>query len=147
MGRKKSSGKATLSLERGEILMRTPYDQEFIDAFKNEMPRESRRWDKDLKVWKIQAAYDRELVEFLETWFDEVVFVDDSPPDPSPPPSVVVSSGTDVYGTILRSAPNDLIKEVCRKVLAANHPDRGGKQSDFIAVKSAWDVIKKERGL
>lgn len=141
----KSSGKATLTLERGEILMRTPYDPSFIDDFKNEIPRHARKWDPNLKVWKIQAAYDRELVEFLETWFDEVVFVDDSPPEPQ---VVVQTVGTeDAYSTVLRSCSDDLLKEICRKVLAANHPDRGGNQETFLAVKSAWDSIRKERKL
>jgi len=141
--RPKLSGKVTLTLERGEIIMRAPYDADFVDNFKNEIPREARRWDKDHKVWKIQAAYDKELIEFLEEWFDDVVFVGDEP-------EVIVVPGdaqSDPYGVILRNVPNDLLRDVCRKALSANHPDRGGNQEDFLAVKAAWDTIKKERKL
>lgn len=40
--------------ENGDLRLRTPYNNDFIDALKDLVDKDSRRWDRDAKHWWVK---------------------------------------------------------------------------------------------
>lgn len=140
-GPQKKATRATLWVEGGWIMVRTPYNPEFIDELKNEIPREARKWDTEEKIWKVDASYADDLEKLVRKFYGEPTVVQQE---------VLVTASApedDPYGMLLREAPNDVIKKVYLMIATKVHPDAGGSTESMTRVNQAWDAIKRERGL
>ena len=85
--------------------------------------------------------YLEEVAELLNWYYDRV---ETDLMDPVDAPE-----GHGVYGTLflLPSAPDELVKSAYRLLSMSYHPDRGGTTEQMSKLNSAYDEIKKERGL
>lgn len=135
------TGRATLWVKDGWIYVRTPYDRAFVDAFKTVVPPSDRRWDSAEKVWKAAAAWADEVEDVVTEYF--------GPPTVLEPEVVVLEAPAqhDAWSTMLRLAPDALLKNLYRQLVATHHPDRGGDPDRMVELNRAWAEISKERGL
>lgn len=143
MFNKKNDGRVTLWVKDGYIFMHSPFNREFIDEFKADIPANARSWMVNDKVWRVAASYHEDLLSVVRKHFGEPTVVE-------PEPQVVVQAaggGDDPYGAMLRVAPPDLLKKIYRLIAAEIHPDKGGKPDDMVALNNAWAEVKKEKGL
>lgn len=143
MGRR-SKGKvqgATLWIEDGWIMVRTPYDPDFVKDLKGKISAAHRRWDPDTKLWKVDPSQDDLLVEIVTEYFGEPTVLEDKEV------VVVAAEGEDPYGVLLRLAPDAILKKCYRLVATALHPDKGGSAEDMTRANQAWKAIREDRGL
>lgn len=131
---------ATLWLKDGWIFVRTPYDKTFVEKLKSTISSVYRRWDPAEKLWKVDPSQDEKLVELVTSFFGAPTILEDKEV------IVVAESTTDAYGTLLRLAPDDVLKKVFRLIAAAVHPDAGGTGEKMAQANSAWNAIKQDRG-
>lgn len=141
--------KATVWVEGGWIKLRAPYDKfktpDVNADMKSTLPRGTRRWSPDEKVWLIDPAYDEELMTVLNRHYDEVVVIE---PQPAvEPPQHASSISGDPYGAMLRLASDKTLAKVYRVIAAALHPDAGGDADAFKRLGEAWAAVKADRGL
>ena len=66
------------------LVLRSRYDPELVDAFKDAIPREYREWDKSAKVWRIDPDWGDLALQALTDI--GVSIVDKRPAVPSPTP-------------------------------------------------------------
>jgi len=140
--RKMANARATLWVKDGYIFVKTPYVEAFIQELKADIPYQSRVFLKVEKVWRVDAAYHEDLLSVVQKHFGEPTIL-----EPEQKIEVVASTEKDPFGAMLRVAPNDLLKKVYRMIAVEVHPDKGGKPEDMVTLNSAWEAVKKERGL
>ena len=51
----------------------TPYNPEFVDALKADVPYTHRLWDRTQRVWRIQSPYEYEVFELCRIYYDGAV--------------------------------------------------------------------------
>jgi hypothetical protein len=133
--------RATLWVKDGWIFCRTPYSESFIDDLKNEVPHHARKWDREEKVWKVEASFAEDLETIVRRYFGEPTVVQQE--------VLVVAQGAggDAYSDMLSAAPDDLLKKIHAMIVSKVHPDAGGSTEAMTKVNVAWAEIKKKRGL
>lgn len=57
---------ATIHLEAGNLILRTPYNRKLVDDLKNTIPPMGRRWDADKKVWVIGYMFAFDVVDVVK---------------------------------------------------------------------------------
>lgn len=141
MAKEKPPRGATLWLKDGWIHVRTPFSREFVDELKKKLSRAHRRWSPEEKVWMVDPSQDDLIVEIVTKYFGEPTVLENK--------EVVVVAGSeeDVYGQLLRLAPDDVLKKVYRLIATSLHPDKGGSAQAMTHANQAWGAIKKDRGL
>ena len=59
----------------GVTALKTPFDEDFLESFKERIPRESRRWDSDEKLWLIDEKFEKAAIliacEFFNIEYDD----------------------------------------------------------------------------
>jgi len=141
--------KATVWVEHGWIKLRAPYDKfktpDFNAELKSRLPKGTRRWSPEEKVWLIDAGWDEELMLVLNKHYDEVIVIE---PEPAvEPPRHLSSVNGDPYAEMLRLAPTAALPKVYRVIAAALHPDAGGDHAEFVKLGEAWEAVKADRGM
>jgi hypothetical protein len=116
----------------------TPYSREFVDALKRRVPSHARKWDKDSREWSVRIAYLDGVAALCRAHFGDVDIDRGDRPEPRL---------NDPFATILRAAPDAVLKRCFGLVVAAVHPDVGGDHDLMVRVNEAWAQIRKERGL
>ena len=56
------------------MLLDCPYNSEFIEDMKREVPSDERKWDNDKKMWWISDAYLDEVDALLFNYFEDTGF-------------------------------------------------------------------------
>lgn len=131
--------RATLWVKDGWIFCRTPYSEDFINDLKNEVPNHARKWDKEEKVWKVEAAFADDLERTVRRYFGEPTVLQQEVLVVAP------QSAGDAYSDLLRAAPDDLLKKIYAMVASKVHPDAGGSHEAMTKVNVAWSEIRKDR--
>jgi len=134
--------KATLWVKDGYIFCKSPYNQEFVQELKADIPGGCRVFMPIDKVWRVAAAYHEDLLSVVRKHYGEPTIL-----EPETTVTVVESTGKDPFGEMLRVAPPELMKKIYRLIAAEIHPDKGGKPEDMITLNAAWTEVKKEKGL
>jgi len=134
--------KATLWVKDGYIFVKTPYNPEFVQELKADIPSSMRTWMGVDKVWRIAAAYHEDLLSVVKKHYGEPTILEQETQV-----VVVGDTGNDPFGAMLRVAPDDVLKKVYRMIAAEIHPDKGGAPEAMIVLNTAWSEIKKERKL
>jgi len=58
-----------LSQDRSEFKIWTPFDQEFVDAIKEKLPKHARRWDANERCWRVDCYWFGNAQELLARYF------------------------------------------------------------------------------
>jgi len=134
--------KATLWVKDGYIFVKTPYNPEFVQELKADIPASQRVWMGVDKVWRVAAAYHEDVYSVVRKHYGEPTVIEQEP-------QIVVQGGPadDPFGALLRIAPDDVLKKVYRMIAAEVHPDKGAPAEAMVALNQAWSEIKKERKL
>jgi len=53
------------------IVLKTPFNREFVDDLKAQIPSSERRWDSYHKAWGVSAAYAEKAIELFECYFGD----------------------------------------------------------------------------
>jgi hypothetical protein len=138
----KPNDRATLWVKDGYIFVKTPYDPEFVQELKADIPSSCRTWMGVDKVWRIAAAYHEDLLSVVKKHYGEPTVLEQETQV-----VVVGDSGNDPFGAMLKVAPDEVLKKVYRMIAAEIHPDKGGKPEDMVTLNQAWAEVKKERKL
>lgn len=80
-----TTNRCQVTLENGSLVFRSPYIANLVEAIKS-LPYSERRWDSIRRVWIIDPAHGRQLVDWIELYANETISL------PAPPHSVM--SGT-----------------------------------------------------
>lgn len=64
---------SSLTLENGNLVVRTKYDQGFVAALKATIPSTSRTFDKEAKVWIVEPTYGDQVAKLISQFFGELV--------------------------------------------------------------------------
>lgn len=141
--RKMSKEKATVWVKDGWIHIRSPYNPNFVQTLKADIPTSSRKFDPIDKVWKVAAAYADDALDVIRKFYGEPVVLD------TEVKVVAAPSGDsdDPFGVMLKLAPNDTLKKVYALIAAKVHPDAGGKHEDMVALNDAWERVRRERSI
>lgn len=130
--------------QSGVLKIRCDFDSKFIESLKVHIPIKSRAWNKQTKTWEVEVAFLDTALHLMTKFFDHIVTPQfgkrnsalQNKPDESDP-----------YSTLLRLAPDDLVKKVYRELAKELHPDKGGDKDKIQKVIKAYERIKKERKL
>lgn len=141
--------RATVWVEDGYIWARVAWNAnkspQLNSRLKTRLPPGTRRWNPDKKAWQFDPAYDTELMEVLEEYCTEVHVLETEKEIVEVP----IPMGQDAFSQLFRLAPDALLRKFHRELVIAFHPDRigGGDNEKMITINSAWEKIRKERGL
>lgn len=58
-----------LSQDRTEFKIWTPFDQDFVDAIKEKIPKRARRWDPDERCWRVDCYWFGNAQEIIPKYF------------------------------------------------------------------------------
>jgi len=144
---------ATVWIEDGWIKVRWPFckrgrrelHHELRHDLKASIPYSSRKFSDTEKCWKVDVAYDTQLMEVLEAHCDEVVVLggEDEPAAPAALPA-----GDDPAASLLALCPDTTLPKVWRVIAAALHPDApAGDQERFVQASRAWEALRAARGV
>jgi len=122
-----------------EIMIRTPYDPEFVSAIKSAFHYADRRWDGDDKVWAVHRAQLPLLRKLLHRFYDQVEELGTLDPP-------MMAAAPCLYGDLLRHLPNDVLHKVYKTIVMEVHPDRRGGDLELCKqVNVAWDRLQGKR--
>lgn len=124
------------------IWARTPYNADFVNDLKDEIPKDYRRWDKEERVWVISYVYEKEILDLCSSYFDKVI-----------------QHGEKRYSTILSppayktlhllpSAPKEVVVAAYRVLARLYHPDLNKDKNATEKMKGinvAFDTIMGRR--
>lgn len=134
----------------------TPYDPDFVEALKLDIPSSGRRWLADDKLWRVEKLFEFRLLSLLKEFFDTVERVPLSELSGAasgrsgyrPGANGGADSLRQDYATLhlLPSAPAEVVKAVYRTLAKLKHPDAGGTTADMQHINAAYERIdEKER--
>ena len=92
----------------------TPYNAKYVEAIKNSLPRNARRWNPTLKLWAIDSQYKTRVEYLIKTYYGDRLIIKDE----STPLQQAVFSASKIAQDMLHSAqtefqnnadPNELI--------------------------------------
>jgi hypothetical protein len=141
-GGQKTASKATLWVKDGWIYIRTPFNADFIDDLKNDIPPRARKYLPVDKEWKVEAAYAEDVEKLVRKYFGEPTIVQNEVYVQGP-----AVSGDDPYARFLRACPTPVLAKLYKVAAIELHPDRGGDANAMAEVNAAWTEIKKDRGI
>jgi hypothetical protein len=101
-----------------EIWVKTPYDADFVESIKAEIPKEYRRWDSEEKVWAVSYLYEDDLIRLCKIYYDGVVQYGRQT-------YATVPQSPQAYATLhlLPSAPREVVMAAYRALSKLYHPD------------------------
>jgi hypothetical protein len=102
-------------------------------------------FDEKNKLWLISDNVISQTVANLKQWLSDLVFLDKTKRSAGAPARAQISQSAIFAETILSFLPPDELKSLTRKVHMSLHPDRGGKQEDFVKFNLALEGWEKNR--
>ena len=64
---------ATLTLENGELIVRTPYNAELVMSLKTAIPYAERQWDPKRKAWRVDPRHASRIAQLITQYLGEAV--------------------------------------------------------------------------
>src|SRR3990167_9002577 len=95
--------------QKGFVIMLTPYDKDFVEIFKAEVPYPHRKWDVDKKHWLVAETMLEKTLELMKLFFDEI-----TTNLGSEEPGI-----TNVWETMFKDIPSDYVYFVFRALAQA----------------------------
>ena len=126
------------------VYFESPYDQRFVEHFKQAISYSGRQWEPERKRWLVTALYVVDLLGFLAQ--QGVQIQDDRTPTTSmtavPPMPDDLREAFDAL-TVAYVAPLCVAEAAFRAWSKYCHPDRGGDPQQFHKVNDAIAVVRK----
>jgi len=116
----------------GGVIICTPYLAEFVEALKNEIPKEYRAWNPDSKTWYIEPRYAKLAEMLLHEWFETVEESGSNRESPD-------------WARVLHvqpDAPLEVVEAAYRALSKIYHPDLGG---DAEKMRELNEAVKEAR--
>lgn len=133
----------------GSVTLSFPYDADFIDELKGNIPPSMRKWDPTLKCWWVRREYSEVAEELItDRWEDaDVVRGSRAGPryEPAKPGGSTVNGGLYAKLFVLPTAPDCVLDAAYRALAKVHHTDVGGKGERMLELNQAYDAIKKLR--
>ena len=114
--------------------LQTPFNQDFVDTLKGELPRYSRKWDAHRKMWWVSDDYCTEAL-LISRRFYRV----DTPASLEPR---AAQNAWDVLW-LREGAPQECIRAVYRALSLTHHPDTGGNVQIQKQLNLAYEELTK----
>lgn len=118
--------------------IRTPYNEAFLEEFKEKIPLPFRVWAAEDKYWKVFGkAYQRLTLVICEAYFSVMTEEEQTNDDAH-------YSNSHHYSTLhlLPSAPKELIRAAWICLAKLYHPDYGGDQEAMKLINRAYEELK-----
>jgi hypothetical protein len=127
----------------GRLKVTTPYNSDFVDDLKNEIPSQYREWVQIIKAWLVDPHYQPDLEALCKKHFDEVLI------DTTTQNFGIFTSNEveEVYAILylIPNAPMWLVSKVWKLLALEYHPDRNsGGVEKMKKVNQAYQRIKEE---
>jgi len=134
--------KATVWVDQGMINLRSEYDPHFIQALKDEIPWQMRKWvGKPDNIWRVDVSFVDLVYSLLNRHNFQVTVVEQNQPVAAP------SNGENPYKKMFLYLDNDTMSKVYKIIMFKLHPDKGGNPKHAQDVNEAYERIRKELGL
>lgn len=161
---------AVLLKKYGRVYVFAPYNPEFVDLLKEEIPWHARKWDADAKRWSVSADYQTLLETIAANFFEVDVAVTenaarqresearasrgDAPPQqPSSGHTIAqcLAAIRHIYaeeaelGVFPPADTETVIRAVYRAKALLTHPDHAGAASNdaMVRLNRAYDTLMK----
>ena len=122
----------------------TPYDADFVANLKWSLPSRARRWDPELKVWRVERRYLYVLEGLLREYFDSVLYdIDEEPTTRQEAPQAPYAALH-----LLPSAPTELIDAAYKALAQIYHPDRNPRADAtriMQVINDAYEQLKARK--
>jgi len=118
------------------ILIETPYEKNFIDALKLNVPAKKRLYSDFDKAWITMLDQFDKIAHICEKYFDEVQLFN------FPEPQVAASSWGKLY--LVEGAPLEVVRAAYKALAIKYHPDKGGDQEIMKNINIAYKDILGE---
>ncbi len=109
----------------------TPYDAKFIDNLKLFIPYHNRRWDPEMRSWKIRVTEMEMLMRLLKQHLFTVVVEETE--------EAAVNIGDNIFRLLFESIPDEYVNKVYHALAHALHPDHGGTNQQMKLLNSAYE--------
>lgn len=96
----------------GVVSFFAPFNESFLQEFKNVFNHEDRHWNPDRKIWQIKQAGIAALVEILNKYYNKIEGLD-----------ALIESPFDVI-KVTPDAPNEVVKVAAKTLRTKYHPDK-----------------------
>lgn len=123
----------------------TPYNSDFVDAIKLQVPPSHREWSPGTKTWFVRSPYDTTATRILSFYFPgaEVGGKPAERPLFSPPDQCRCDADHRAL-FVCQNAPDEVVKAAYRALAKLNHPDAGGDHSRMQIINIAYERIASE---
>lgn len=116
----------------------SPYNADFVNWIKFNIPREDRRYDGVAKVWTVAGKHKDKIVAQCRLRFGTVdvteKFETAAPAGPSLPPGDLAE--------LLRLLGPEAVAKAIRHATLIHHPDRGGDTNTMARINELWGKVK-----
>src|SRR5262245_17535682 len=126
--------------------LKTPYDEVYLDDFKNRVPHFARRWNQERKLWVIQERFVAVALQVVRQYFTLIELNEKKQQqqhqrsdysDRPPPPYTTLH--------ILPSAPLEVVRAAYKALALLHHPDHGGDLHTMQTINAAYEKINAKR--
>src|SRR5205823_6024908 len=122
--------------------IRAPYDVDWIENFKRQVPWGARRWLATEKLWVVDPTFLDEVKALCDKHLGGWREV-----RPAAPPATITPEASH-WRAFVELLPVDVLKKAYKEASRVLHPDASGSDGQAMtALNAAWQQIKKEKGL
>jgi hypothetical protein len=135
---------AKMTVFGGVVWASTPYNDVFLAALKEEVPAWARQWDKERKMWCVNATYERTLKVLLVACYGD--FAEVLPAELG----LGIDAGHRMPANefaalhLLPSAPPELVRVAYKCLAKLYHPDLGGETEQMQALNAAYAALSEK---
>ena len=124
----------------GWVVVRTPYNAVFLDAFKQAIPYTAREWQPTAKTWRIAPDWADALIDLVDEHGGTVI---DKRPPPQTGGSVPKALGEAcALLHVAPDAPLEVAQAAYKAMARKHHPDIGGDTTTMQALNEAIAIFK-----
>ena len=120
----------------------TPYEADFIEALKADIPWRYREWDKEAKAWLVRAPYVERAARVADEWFDLMRAQTEGA---APPVLTRLAQQYPAHATleVWPTASQDVIRAAYRALVQRHHPDhnQGAGDARTKALNLAYEAL------
>jgi len=129
---KKSFAHLSLTDDSKRLLIRSSFNQEFVDELKSTIPYQARLWNKSERVWEVDVDYLDLVEEMVQRYYSEIKVLFEA-------------GGEDPFEVLflIPDTPLDICEDVYKLLIKRYH--EGGTHSDPVRWRACNDAIREIR--
>jgi hypothetical protein len=124
--------------QAGDIILKTPFVEKFIDEMKIMVPKRYRVWQPIEKVWLIDEFYADEIKQLVGWYFPDVETIDLA--------RAAMMTAIPSWAKTLHiqpDAPQEVTEAAYRALSKLHHPDRGGSTEKMKQINAAMEQARQ----